>query len=243
MLSEPTAPLSSVVQALWAVSSEQEKAVSKRLYADAGSGILFNLCGPFTIGEQTFPEGVIMLPVNQSSELITMAPGSYSAGIRFHPAIGYGILGRHYDQPTLLNPQDDQPLGLYHLFNELRGIRELPDLITTLNQWASNHLDVTRAIPDDLDTALDVIGNGLNPGQVGELTELSQRQLERYFKLWLGMTPKYYQRVLRIKKTIHHLRQNPRANLVDVAHDFGFSDQAHMTREFRAIAHTTPGRV
>jgi len=57
------------------------------------------------------------------------------------------------------------------------------------------------------------------------------------------MTPKHYQRILRIKKTIYFLRLHKNANLANVAHQFGFSDQAHMTREFKAIAHITPKQV
>ncbi len=72
---------------------------------------------------------------------------------------------------------------------------------------------------------------------------MSQRQIERLFKLWLGMTPKYYQRILRVKKVINFLRVHKKVNLADVSQQFGFSDQAHMTREFRAIACATPAQI
>nr|WP_286206491.1 helix-turn-helix domain-containing protein [Sessilibacter corallicola] len=89
---------------------------------------------------------------------------------------------------------------------------------------------------------MKAIEQGKAPGKLNESIALSQRQMERQFKLWLDMTPKYYQRILRIKKTINFLRENKDANLAEVAVQFGFSDQAHMTREFRTIASITPGK-
>jgi AraC-like DNA-binding protein len=46
-----------------------------------------------------------------------------------------------------------------------------------------------------------------------------------------------------VKRAINYIREHGQVNLAEVAHQFGFSDQAHMTREFRTIAHITPGQV
>jgi transcriptional regulator GlxA family with amidase domain len=54
------------------------------------------------------------------------------------------------------------------------------------------------------------------------------------------MTPKYYQRILRVKHAISFIKLNPQATLVDVTLENGFTDQAHMTREFTYIAKITP---
>ncbi|WP_343800810.1 helix-turn-helix domain-containing protein [Marinobacterium maritimum] len=216
----------------------------KPLYADAGSGILFNLCGEVTMGDAALPEGVIMLPVKKMAEKIVMSPGARLAGIRFHPAIGYGVLGRHYDKPTLLLPADDQLYHLYKMFTELQLMtQDNTRQVEALSQWAHHNLDFTNVIPDCLETALESIEQGDSPGQLSESAPLSQRQIERHFRSWLGMTPKHYQRILRIKQAICFLRGHKNANLADVAYAFGFSDQAHMTREFRTIARITPRQV
>ena len=72
---------------------------------------------------------------------------------------------------------------------------------------------------------------------------LSQRQLERLFKTRLGMTAKNYQRIIRIRQAIAEIKANPEHSLADIAANSGFSDQAHMTREFKAIARITPGKL
>lgn len=215
----------------------------KPLYSDAGSGIIFNLAGDVIIGNETLPEGVIMLPVKKQAENIVLSPGAQLAGIRFHPAVGYGVLGQHYDKPTLLLPEQDQLYSLYQVYSELRTQKNNESHIETLYLWAEKNLDFTNVIPDSLEKALECIEQDKAPGQVSETNKLSQRQIERIFKIWLGMAPKYYQRILRVKKAICFLRLHKNVNLADAAQQFGFSDQAHMTREFRTIARITPGQV
>lgn len=184
-----------------------------------------------------------MLPVKKQAENIVLSPGAQLAGIRFHPAVGYGVLGQHYDKPTLLFPEEDQLYNLYRIYFELRMQKNNESQIEALYLWANNNLSFTNVIPDSLEKALECIEQDEAPGQLSESIELSQRQIERIFKLWLGMPPKYYQRILRVKRAICFLRLHKNVNLADAAQQFGFSDQAHMTREFRAIARITPGQV
>ncbi|WP_252737812.1 helix-turn-helix domain-containing protein [Marinobacter salexigens] len=217
--------------------------VRKPLYSDAGSGIIFNLAGDVAIGEEALPEGVILLPISTRAETIVLASGAQLAGIRFHPAVGYGVLGQHYDKPTLLSPEHDQLYRLYRVYAELRMQKSNERKVDALHRWADTTLDVTKVIPDPLQKALACIEQDKAPGQLSQSNDLSQRQIERLFKLWLGMPPKRYQRILRIRKAISFLRMRENVNLADVAQQFGFCDQAHMTREFRSIARITPGQV
>lgn len=242
-LFQPSGQLSAFIQGIWSVSVIQSGPVVKPLYSDAGSGIIFNLAGEVTIGTETLPEGVIMLPVKTQAENITLSTGAQLSGIRFHPAIGYGVLGQHYDKPTLLMPEDDNLYDLYQVYYDLSMLKDRESKVEALHQWAQNNLDFTDVIPDSLEKALECIEQDEAPGQLSESVKLSQRQIERLFKLHLGMTPKHYQRILRIKKTLCFIQLNNTINLADVAQKFGFSDQAHMTREFRTIACVTPRQV
>jgi len=215
----------------------------KPLYSDAGSGIIFNLIGDVVIGNETLPEGVIMLPVNRKAENIVLSSGAKLAGIRFHPAVGYGILRQHFDKPTLLLPKEDEQYNLYQIFFKLQTQRDNESIVKALYQWADIALNLIDTIPYSLEKALQFIEQDKTIGQITESVELSQRQIERIFQLWLGMPPKYYQRILRVKKVIYFLRLNRNISLADAAQQFGFSDQAHMTREFQTIARITPGQV
>ena len=68
----------------------------------------------------------------------------------------------------------------------------------------------------------------------------STRQLERRFRRDLGLSPKRFLRVLRVRKAAQLLQSGARA--IDAALACGYFDEAHLHRDFREIAGTSPGR-
>ena len=75
---------------------------------------------------------------------------------------------------------------------------------------------------------------------LAQLTDLSTFYLLRVFKRDVGLSPHEYQMGLRIHQAKGKLARGKK--IVDVACDVGFSDQAHLTRTFKAYTQTTPGR-
>lgn len=68
----------------------------------------------------------------------------------------------------------------------------------------------------------------------------SRRHLTDRFTAEFGLAPKVAARVLRFERTVGRLRRRPDTRLADLSADFGYADQAHLTREFRAIAGCSP---
>jgi len=84
----------------------------------------------------------------------------------------------------------------------------------------------------------------LGQARIGTLSldlGLSQRQLERAFLNEVGLNAKTLARIIRFEEAHNRLWLDPHASLSRLALDLGFSDQAHLTREFRSLAHMTPG--
>jgi transcriptional regulator GlxA family with amidase domain len=101
----------------------------------------------------------------------------------------------------------------------------------------------TEAMPEELRLPIAYIReNYADTILVVDLATASGRSvssLERAFRRHLHVTPKDYLRKVRVheacKELIHS--QDPVAG---IAFECGFSDQAHLTREFKRIMHTTP---
>ena len=222
---------------------EQGEKVVKPLYSDAGSGIIFNLGCNISIGDVNLPGGVFLLPVKKVAESISLPATATVAGIRFHPAGGYGVLGDKPAKPILLERDDTFASVLYYLFDELKQQTEPEQQIQLIFDWCAANLSVESLIPAPLEQAFSAILCGAAPGQLSNETGLCQRQIERLFNTWLGMTPKHYQRIHRVRQAIQALKESDKNDLAELAVEYGFSDQAHMTREFKVIAKSTPGKV
>lgn len=74
----------------------------------------------------------------------------------------------------------------------------------------------------------------------GELG-LTSRQLRRVLLAEVGLTPKVYQRVVRMQRFLALAERF--GGLADAAADAGYADQSHLTREVRLLAGLTPARL
>ena len=71
-------------------------------------------------------------------------------------------------------------------------------------------------------------------------SHLSSSQLERQFKQYTAISPKAYARIVRFGSLQAALLVNPSIRLADLADVYGYSDQAHLIREFKSFAGCTP---
>jgi AraC-like DNA-binding protein len=76
---------------------------------------------------------------------------------------------------------------------------------------------------------------------VARATAISERQLQRRFDAWIGYGPKTLARVLRFQRATALLRIDAGTpDLARLAASAGYADQAHLTRESRALSGLTP---
>lgn len=71
---------------------------------------------------------------------------------------------------------------------------------------------------------------------------LSPRALQRWFAREIGIAPRSYLRMLRFQQTFVALQTGPQA-LAEAAANAGYADQAHMARDFRALAGASASRL
>jgi AraC-like DNA-binding protein len=73
-------------------------------------------------------------------------------------------------------------------------------------------------------------------------TELgwSHRRLIARFREQIGLAPKTVARVFRFDRAVAALGSSASRGLAEIAFDCGYFDQAHLNRDFRELAGTTP---
>jgi AraC-like DNA-binding protein len=83
--------------------------------------------------------------------------------------------------------------------------------------------------------------NGTMPvSQVAAAAHATVRTLERNFKQSSGYSVKDVSGLMRFEQVRNHLWLNPNASLAALAHELGYTDQSHLSREFKRYSGTTP---
>lgn len=169
------------------------------------------------------------------------------AGLRFRPGAAPGLLG--LPASDLL----DQNLALRDLWGsaadelaERLAEREFAHAPRVLEDAIVARRNVSAAAPDPLISELLAQlsrGRGAAPG-LPLLTErlgVSERTLRRRCVNAIGYGPKMVDRVLRFRRAVRLVLA--RMPLVAAAHQAGYADQAHLTRELQHLGGLTPGQL
>ena len=83
--------------------------------------------------------------------------------------------------------------------------------------------------------------NGAMPvSQVAAAAHATVRTLERNFRKSSGYTVKDVSGLIRFEQVRNQLWHYPESNLAGLAHELGYTDQSHLSREFKRYSGTTP---
>ena len=119
----------------------------------------------------------------------------------------------------------------------LIGDRPLPELRGRWLPYAGPGMDEIEARLVS-EAGLAAIGRAILAAatveEMGLGAGMSPRTLQRWFARHVGLPPRRYLRLLRFQKAFAQVPDQP--SLADHAAAQGFADQAHMAREFRAMA-------
>ncbi len=194
---------------------------------------------------ETFPKsllvGVMEVPV-----IWKMPGGTSMFGIRFKPEGISSWLQLRISE--LANSFIDTDLILDKQFNSMiRNIQEAkdhPNRISLVEAYLENQLSRFQDRHLCFYNAINLIRNGVPGYSITDLSRevcISERQLQRIFKNQLGVGPKSYSRIIRFRRIKQFLQMNPRTSWVEIAFIFGYADQAHFIRDFKAFSGKTPG--
>jgi AraC-like DNA-binding protein len=170
------------------------------------------------------PEFIIHGPALRY-HFVPVSAGELAVGTRFRP----GVAGPLFAEPgrALRALVAADPSGLL-------DPQRLADLALPMLQ----DFGPPPALVTDFVSAVEECRGGAKVRDVLARLGAHERALQRAAAKWIGMTPRSFARTIRVCAARDTLRGG--ARIVDVAADFGFADQAHLSRDFREQLGTTP---
>ena len=248
-LHQPAAPLRPYIKSYWFISASDETAhKTEYLPCDTGCGITFNFRTAMLMGAVELRQDCLISGPNTTSVPLQLGQHADAIGIHFHPGMAYPFIQEPLTEfITPIEPTADlrHRLELNRIYDELAASNLTSVRIALLDNWFLHLLQRAPGVSSELSNALNWLDwQSLQPiSTLSQQISLSQRQLERMFKQWVGISPKHYSRLLRVNHARATLRNGSgTVRLSDAALNAGYFDQAHFNREFKQVVGLTPGQ-
>jgi AraC-like DNA-binding protein len=169
------------------------------------------------------------------------SPGC-SVGAQLRPGAAEALFGVHADELADRHTALEDVWGrdVAWIREQLKEPRMLHQRIDRLEAILTARLSMRGAVHPAVSFALERLRASCSVRRIVGDSGYSHRTMICLFRRSVGLTPKQYSRVLRFQRLLDAIRAVPEPSLADLAMEAGFSDQAHFTREFKAIAGVTP---
>jgi AraC-like DNA-binding protein len=120
-------------------------------------------------------------------------------------------------------------------------LAEEPSLVRRLDRLEAALLDRARRVTlrPELTAAVAMLARGRSLADACDAANLHERRFRDVFIDAVGLAPKTFARVARLGRALGVL-VDPKPSLASIALEAGYSDQAHLQREMKAITGLTP---
>src|SRR5262249_51822083 len=118
--------------------------------------------------------------------------------------------------------------------------------IPQVERLLSARLERARTLVSEAETVAQAVAlmrrarGGVGVQKVAAALGVGERWLERAFARQVGYAPKTLARVVRFQSAVRLVQTSAPRPWIEIAYDAGYADQAHLVREFRALAGVTP---
>ncbi|MBK9526924.1 MAG: helix-turn-helix transcriptional regulator [Acidobacteria bacterium] len=248
---QPSGLLARYIKCYWALTIDPVDAVGEpeTVLPDGNLEIVFNLADRFrrfhADGEiELQPRAIV---VGQMKRFVRIQPtGKVDLfGVRFHTAGAYHFFKCNLSDLTGKIVELDSILTRHYanLEDRIHSAVAIEDRVSMIEKLLLNSLSP----PDSNEKVVDAVkahiaGNDgvVSIHQTARQFGVSQRQLERHFKYMVGVSPKFYSRIIRLQSIIAASEFQTADDLSGLALRFGFYDQPHFVREFAELVGKSP---
>ncbi len=241
--------LDSLVDCYWIIEDDDAEVTQQKILPDGFPEIIFHYGDPYQVnitGDWETQPKLLVAGQIRNHFLLRNTGRSGMIGIKLSPTALTELFS----------------IDMSQLSNKVVGLLELPDRelaslgdilsadidnqskITKLNQYliaCSRPIDKNAAI---VRLAIEKIrqSNGMiGIAELQEELEIKERTLERLFKKFVGLSPKFYSRIIRFNYVFRLVSKQklPWSELAQLA---GFYDQSHFNNNFREFVGEEPSK-
>ena len=245
---EPHEQLKSFIQCYWVIQAKKE--VTHKIITDGGMGIVFNFGSSFLmpslVKENIKEKRYILTGPELESFDLQLDKGIYAVGIRFNPGGAYPFLKNIAFQKLnyIIELNEQHFSNIQTLYETLKSSKQKDKIQIILDNYFLQLLNNMNVKPDywihNVINRMEKSNNTMNIEELADEFNLSTRHFKRRFKKEVGLSPKQFLRILRIKDARKLMNTQGYNSLTDVGYKCNYFDQSHFIRDFKFFVDETP---
>lgn len=242
---DPPETLKDAIRCFWHDSRQSEEQLSSfEVVPDGYAEIIFHFGNLYTMSQngdlQSMPSPFMIGLLNQPVRFYTKNRLEIIA-IRCYPWTVFDLLGIPSDKSGVR--LFEHPLAkLQSALEEAINADNTNEAIAKLREYfveASSQIAID-SILSKAGMAMKNANGSIPVSNVAEAAHSTVRTLERKFKQSSGHTVKDVSGLMRFEQARNHLWLYPDSNLAGLAHELGYTDQSHLSKEFKRYSGNTP---
>ncbi|MCS4300731.1 AraC family transcriptional regulator [Chryseobacterium sp. BIGb0232] len=244
---EPPEELRDSIKCFWYNRRDCEESLSSfEVLPDGYAEIIFHFGGGCSISHhgniEELPSPFMMGLLNQPA----VFHGEHRLeiiGIRCYPWVVFDLLGLVPGKSENGVHLFEHPVaGLHNILKEHIAAGRIDDAIMMVKEC---FMEIRSHVPVDsmlfkAGEALKKANGSIPVNQIAASAHTTVRTLERKFKQSSGHTVKDVSGLMRFEQVRNHLWLYPDSNIAGLARELGYTDQSHLSREFKRYTGITP---
>ncbi len=244
----PDKRLQHLIETFWVSDTTVSSASVQRILPDGCVDIIFNIESNNGKGQPYNQLPYIVGTITTYLDVIFEPGKTQMLGIRFRPG---GITAfTHMPVYELTNRTVELALTetLFEgaFYEQLSDFSTMAERIANIENYLLGKLPYVRSTEKRIDYTIEYIlkANGLTSlRQMADIACLSERHLERQFKVSVGVAPKKFCRIVKFRHTLRYLRHWPQEGLYSAALECGYFDHSHLIKDFKEFGGSVPGEL
>ena len=245
---DPPHELKNIVECYWIAEDSNTNPILQKIVPDGFPEIIFHFGDPYRIKlDVQWELQAKSLLAGQITKFFFLENTGRAdiLGIKLKPA----ALAFLFDIETSMLTDTVVPLSdskiseLVWMDSLIRSETNHQERITIINKnlmELSSSMKIHASVEKTLEAVFST--NGLTTvASMCEQGSVTERQAERLFKKYVGLSPKFYARVIRFSN-IFQVAQQKKLSWSEVGLESGFYDQAHFIKDFKAFTGEDPSR-
>ena len=246
---ETSTLLKKLVECYWVVESNDTTPVIQKIIPDGFPELIFHYRDPYKInidGHWQLQSKTLLAGQLKKYFFLQNTSASGVFGIKCKPTALthlFGISIKDFNDDVVALTDLNIP-ALNVLMENLASCATYENMIGVTDKYLQAIIHNHDDFGNDIDTIIDLIfeSNGMvSIMDIQKQFYVTQRQLQRRFEKYIGVSPKFYTRIIRFNY-VFQLMKDGKFSWLDVTHRCGYFDQSHFIRDFKSFTGEDPSK-